>query len=224
MVHPVRGSWLLVFLCWVVGMGLPVTLLAQRLKSQETFPPRPHQNEWYFNDVTHKAWIFQGDDWQLVPVKDCRTVEHCNGHVIIKDGHTYSLATAMGKLVVTQAPRIHCLYSFVVVGGRGHLDYLLDRTGDTLTAVVNNCKIYQDTLEGMPVYCFPAYSPGLENYSCTQLRNWGMMDEEGRWRIEPMFDKPFNFQDGMARVWYKGMPRRINAQGAFLEDAASPQR
>lgn len=138
--------------------------------------------------------------------------------MIIKDGFTYALATADGVIKVEQAPMIRCLYTFVVVGGKGHLQYLLNAAGDTLSPVVDNCKIYEDTVGESRVFCFPAYSPGLERYSCAELRNWGMMDERGKWVIEPKFDKPFHFDGGVALVWYLGLPRQIDEEGRFLED------
>ena len=50
------------------------------------------------------------------------------------------------------------------------------------------------------------------------LRNWGMMDVQGKWRIDPCYDKPFHFDAGRAHVWYKGIPGSIDETGRFLPD------
>lgn len=203
------------FCIWIL---LTLTVDAQQMMTLPPFPKHPQQNDWYFNDIQHKVWIYREDDWQQLPIQNCRKVVCCNDHLILKDGFTYSLADLSGKILLTGSPMITCLYKFVRVGGKGHLDYLLTNRGDTLTAFVNNCKIYEDTVKGKHVFCLPAYSPGLEAFSCAQLRNWGMMDETGKWWIEPKFDKPFHFDHCKSEVWYKGMPSRIDENGDFLEE------
>jgi hypothetical protein len=206
-------------IAFILLLNLPILLLAQSVAfREEPFPNRPSPGQWYFSETQHKVWIYREGEWQALPVKNCRSMEHCNNHVILKEGLTYTLADMQGNIKLRQAPLIYCLYSFVVVGARNGLDYLLNQQGDTLSAVVDNCKIYQDTLDGKRVYCFPAYSPGLERFSCAQLRNWGMMDDQGNWRIEPKFDKPFSFTRGFADVWYMGMPRRIDEAGEFVDE------
>ncbi len=212
----VLGRWLLTS---ILAGAVSMSAFAQdALAPQTDFPKDPQQNEWYFNQVQHKVWVHRGSEWQPFPCEDCRSVKLCNDHAIVKDGFHYMLATQSGRVVVANAPAIRCLDDFIVLGAHNRIEYLLDAAGDTVSALVNNCKIYTDTLKGDIVYCFPRYSPGLEKYNCSQLRNWGMMDVSGNWRIEPRFDKPFHFSDGVAGVWFMGMPRRIDEDGRFLED------
>lgn len=208
------AQWMLLLLAWG---GAAHALHAQRLRAEDSFSANPKEGDWRFDDHLHKAWFFQSGEWKQMPLKNCRSVENCHGHVILKDGFTYTLATESGKILASGAPRLHCEDDFIVLGGPGHLDYLLTSNGDTLTPVVNNCKWMPDTLGGERVYCIPAYSPGLETYSCAQLRNWGMMDPQGRWRIVPQYDHPFHFEKGIATVWYKGRPQTINENGEILE-------
>ncbi len=187
------------------------------LKPLTDFPKRPQQNEWYFNQVQHKVWFYHNDAWQPFPCDDCRLVSLCNDHAIVKDGFHYMLGTQSGRVVVANAPTIRCMDAFIVVGSKNRIEYLLDEDSDTVSALVDNCKISIDTLQGDRVYCFPRYHPGLERYNCAELRNWGMMDAQGNWRIEPMFDKPFTFIDGVADVVYMGQHRNIDEEGMFLE-------
>ena len=202
-------AWALLLL--VLGTHLDAT--AQRMRAADSFPSSPKEGEWHFNDRIHKAWYFQSGRWQEMPLRNCRSVEHCHGLVILKDGLTYTLASKSGKILASGAPRLHCDDDFIVLGGNAHLDYLITTDGDTLTPVVNNCKMMPDTVGGERVYCMPAYAPGMENYSCGQHRNWGMMDAQGRWRIAPQYDHPFHFDNGLASVWYKGRQLRINESG-----------
>ncbi len=215
-VRPLRG----VSLAGLLACGLTGAMHAQSaVLPQIDFPQHPHQNEWYFNQVAHKVWYYRNDAWQPFPCKDCRSVKLCNEHVIVKNGFDYMLATQSGRMVVAKSPNIRCMDAFIVVGSAdSRIDYLLNTDSDTVSALVNNCKIYSDTLEGDIVYCFPRYSPGLEKFNCAHLRNWGMMDAQGKWRIDPCYDKPFHFQSGRAHVWYKGIPGSIDETGKFLPD------
>jgi len=216
MARPLRiGSLAGMLLC-----GLADALLAQAtLLPQTDFPKDPQQNEWYFNQVAHKVWYYHNEEWHPFPCNDCRSVKVCNEHVIIKNGFDYMLATQSGRMVVAKSPHIRCMDALLVVGSSdSRIDYLLSSESDTVSALVNNCKIYTDTLAGETVYCFPRYSPGLEKYNCAHLRNWGMMDVQGKWRIDPCYDKPFHFEGGRAHVWYKGIPGSIDETGRFLPD------
>lgn len=205
----------IIFLCLIL-MALPVGMQAQAAAKSPAFPRHPKEGEWLFSREAHGVWIYKGAQWKQLDIKDCRSLVHCNRHVIIKDGSSYLLADLQGNILSRHSLYIHCFHDFIVVSGRNHIDYLLNDQGDTLTPFVNNCRIYADTLEGEPVFCFPAYSPGLEKYSCLELRNWGMMDARGKWVIEPKYDRPFNFQNGKATVKEKGIYREINEQGTTI--------
>lgn len=190
----------------------------QDVKPLMDYPKKPSQNEWYFNQEQHKVWIYHNEAWQRIPCQDCRWVKLCNDHAIIRDGFHYMLVSASGRVVVANAPAIRCMNTFIIVGGKNRIEYLLDEEGDTVSALVDNCKIYADTLQGDRVYCFPQYSPGLERYNCADLRNWGMMDEQGQWRIEPKYDKPFQFINGRADVVFKARHYWIGEDGELLEE------
>ena len=72
-----------------------------------------------------------------------------------------------------------------------------------------------DTLGGKPCFCMSAaiaIAGDIENYHA-----WGMIDLEGFWLIQPIFDRPFLFQDGFAAVIYYGQQRKINEKGEFVE-------
>jgi hypothetical protein len=216
--HPKCWKWVReIWLVFVFGICM-LEAHAQQPRSSPEFPKHPKEGEWLFSREAHGVWIYQSSAWKQLEIKDCRSFVQCNNHVIVKDGSTYLLADLKGNILSSKSPDIRCFHDFIIVGGQNHLDYLLNDRGDTLTPIVNNCKIFTDTLAGEAVFCFPAYSPGLEKYSCLELRNWGMMDAKGKWVIEPRFDRPFNFQNGKAEVKEKGIYRWIDENGETMEN------
>lgn len=200
---------------WMAGSGQAA---GQSAPARTTdFPAKPDPGQWHFDQTMHKAWHYHDDAWQPFPCNDCRSMTFCNGHVILKNGFSYMLADAAGRVVVAKAPEIKCMDGFVIVSNVNRINYLIDQSGDTVSALVNNCRISRDTVRGEGVYCFPQYIQGLERYNCFDLKNWGMMNATGQWLIEPQFDKPFHFEDGVARVVFKGQHYEIDEQGNFTK-------
>jgi hypothetical protein len=75
----------------------------------------------------------------------------------------------------------------------------------------------QETLQGETVICI-CYCPiGPPAGTCRSLKTWGMLGQDGHWKIEPKFDAPFHFQNGTAEVIYYGQRRKINEKGDFVE-------
>jgi hypothetical protein len=73
------------------------------------------------------------------------------------------------------------------------------------------------TVNGLSAICVPR-TPRESGYlNVSELRAWGMLGENGKWLIEPTFDQPFRFQDGMAEVTYYGQRRKINESGEFVD-------
>jgi hypothetical protein len=44
-----------------------------------------------------------------------------------------------------------------------------------------------------------------------------IIGNRGYWLIEPKFDAPFHFENGIAEVLYYGQKRKINEKGEFVE-------
>jgi hypothetical protein len=202
------------FLCALTGMALAQP--ARDARANLNLPQHAQENEWHFDPISHRAWVYKSAAWVPFPADNCRSVKLCNGHAIVKNGIFYMLAQENGTVVVEKAPAIHCMDALIVVGSFNRIEYLLDQAGDTVSALVDNCKIYNDTVQGTQVYCFPQYQQGLERYNCFDLRNWGMMDGAGKWVIAPKYDKPFKFRNGVAAVIYKGEHLRIDETGELL--------
>ena len=54
-------------------------------------------------------------------------------------------------------------------------------------------------------------------YQWGEIRSWGIIGQSGTWLIEPKYDAPFHFENGIAEVLYYGQRRKINEKGEFVE-------
>ena len=72
----------------------------------------------------------------------------------------------------------------------------------------------QDTLNGRLGFCSTA---ALLFMLSEDTHGWGILGTNGRWLIEPIFDAPFHFQNGIAEILYYGQKRKINEKGEFVE-------
>lgn len=78
-------------------------------------------------------------------------------------------------------------------------------------------RLRPDLLDGQRVYSLPQVVDSRKIYLREDYRNWGLMDGKGRWIIDPIYDKPFKFQDGIAKVEKYGRKMRIDAKGQVVE-------
>lgn len=86
---------------------------------------------------------------------------------------------------------------------------------------VMNDSYLLDSIQGMRAVCLPEPidKKGQHHsfFSWQDCRNWGMIGLNGKWLIEPKFDEPFHFENGIADVRYYGQKRKINEKGEFVE-------
>ncbi len=50
-----------------------------------------------------------------------------------------------------------------------------------------------------------------------EVHSWGMLGINGAWTVEPIYDAPFHFENGVADVLYYSQKRKINEKGEFVE-------
>jgi hypothetical protein len=217
-----------------VGMALlPLFAMGQQARQRSTqrytypkelaFPEKPTPYQWHWDQERHKIWVFKQGQWEPFPCTDCRLLKSCNGHYIVRDRYHYIVARYDGSIVAARSPQVRCLEGFILIDNDQRMRSILNAESDTVATVVSNCVIYTDTIRGEQVFCFPQYQPGLERFNCGSLRNWGMMNAQGQWLIQPDYDKPFRFEGGEAAVVLKGRHFRIDEQGREVPDAADGQ-
>lgn len=86
-----------------------------------------------------------------------------------------------------------------------------------LTPEVTKTLYATIVIRGVTGWCVPAFHGDMRLYDTKEFKNWGILNARGRWVIEPRYDKPFRFVDGVARVIYYGQKRKINLRGEFVD-------
>ena len=49
--------------------------------------------------------------------------------------------------------------------------------------------------------------------------DWGYIDKQGNWLIEPQYRTAFSFQENYAQVWINGLQKIINTQGEVVYES-----
>lgn len=103
--------------------------------------------------------------------------------------------------------------SFVLV------DIRVGKSADERQLTPQVTKKFHSTcmIDGVMVWCVPAFLGNMSQFSANEFRNWGAINARGQWVIEPRYDKPFRFIDGVARVIHYGQKRKINLRGEFVD-------
>jgi hypothetical protein len=77
-------------------------------------------------------------------------------------------------------------------------------------------SVIPDTVQGVAAFCISSLKQKYI-YEEMAIHGWGMLGTNGQWLIEPKFDAPFHFKNGIAEVLYYGQKRKINEKGEFVE-------
>jgi hypothetical protein len=188
------------------------------IKGSHTFPATPSYRTWFLDTIDHKGFHWDGDKWFAFTWAQVKDIIPCRGFVYVPVEGTILCYGAFGRIEdqcqwFTCEDSIHLRWgktTFTAAKARGiacELPSYCDEIKDI---------IQPDTVGGIRAYCLPLWEdhwPG----DCDAPRTWGMLGTNGKWLIAPMFDTPFRFQDGTAKVVHYGQKRRINETGEFVE-------
>ncbi|MFN8397215.1 MAG: WG repeat-containing protein [Bacteroidia bacterium] len=211
-------------------------LLVEVVAAQEktitsgTGEPQSHSPwyDFYLDTQHHRAYSHQpgmhGDPyWSLITDDDVLTLDVCNEMVICFDGdgyHAFGNSYALGFM---SYKGYRCADSLVWLWNR-EIVRVLDSGGNELNEMFGEKSLgciskgsVADTVGGKLVFC--VLSNKLSRYAgpCEDLRAWGMMGLDLQWVIEPKYDEPFNFYNGVAEVVLYGKRLRIDEKGERVE-------
>ena len=199
-------------------------------------PRNPTENTWWYNPKAE--WgihVFHGGAWQELDVDVRQTPQLWHGMVLMADGHDKSVATVDGRLLLDGAERLFWKGEVWGALEAGIHRIVLNRRGDTLvmdTAPMGAPPAWKsdsaafpwvvlpiewDTVAGVLSASLPQYKPGTADLWWEEMRNWGILGQNGQWIVEPKFDEAFRFHNGFADVLYYGEKRKINEKGEFVE-------
>jgi hypothetical protein len=200
------------------------------LPSELDFPLRPQLFQWSFNASRQEVHVFRGY-WMRIDMAYCIKASRCGNFMLLRNGFEsegslswlrggYTITDTTGKILANSIAFGYVADSSLIVwpnwsnGGE-----VLNARGEVV-GTFTRCgagENWTGTVEGIEGVCVPGQIISGLGLTCGDLRNWGIMGENGQWLIEPKFDAPFYFQDGIADVVYYGQKRKINEKGEFME-------
>jgi hypothetical protein len=182
------------------------------------------ENEWFLNTKDLHIWHVWKGKWSMFRLSRCTNATVCHQFLLLHfDYGTMDLVRASGRQAKPNfAKRFqYQCYDSLSTMEFGTTFVLFDHLGNTLAEIdMKDCPNQQMVnFQGKAAFCVPQYIslPDTEMFACTELKDWGLLGTKGRWLIEPRFDIPFRFENGIAEVVYYGEKRRINEKGEFVK-------
>ncbi len=219
----------LIFACGLLAAPLPIlaqvsqrTLILQGKGNPNHFSPG---TEWFLD--TKKQRLYQlsmevGKDsyWERLNTLPVDTLFECNGYAIYHTQNGYNVHRSRTDLF--EFDGCTCGDSLLWVWNEYYLANYDARDPDLHLDFSNVYPCWDsasglDTVLDQPAFCIARSLSAIAPVDCNGLRCWGMMDVNGNWRVEPKFDGPFHFENGIAEVLYYGQKRKINEKGEFVE-------
>ena len=197
------------------------------------FPSNPAPDDWYSDPKRHDLWRWDGK-WILVK-EYAYQVHACHGFITCVLQGKLTVLNRQGK--ETMYPeRFFCgdsvflAYTVLsveaykpVVGHRLMSDIpglvFYDQQGDSILGYFNvSADIQQYEIQKMTAWCLPdpQYDAGYARLPYPEIHFWGVFGENGKWLIQPIYDAPFHFKNGIAEVIYYGQKRKINENGEAI--------
>ena len=180
---------------------------------------------WYYNTQSGKLSLLRDNGWRLMSgIWGFDRMVLCDRLVLVEEMHLTYIYNVHGDLLSVLLAK-DMLPDSVLQGSRHISQYSKNGLGGISQPVTiakcKTCAAYNlPRLRGKDVLCVPQYVDGILKGGVHQneaRKNWGMLSTDGEWLIEPIYDAPFVFQDGIAEVIYYGEKRKINEQGEFVE-------
>jgi hypothetical protein len=217
--------WITILLPWILIFGIKAqpTILKGQLRPEY---PMPHT--WFLDTVRHQMARFNGVLWQTTDqATQISDMIPCGELVILQatySGRPYKAILDTSSIFSNLTSRYYCgesilwteyaqKHEILFTGPRFDANQPIRLTMSVHAA----CDTFHvDTLNGVLAFCMPDYVPSMYG-RCEDYHNWGMLSTNAHWLIEPKFDAPFHFKNGIAEVLYYGQKRKINEQGEFVE-------
>ena len=175
--------------------------------------------DYYLDHFGRQAYFVEEGKARLIQ-GDCRAIRNWYDLAVLEIGDHYALGDHHG--IRYKAIRELQMEDSILVVIKDSITLVLNAHGRVVSAMlmdntaVRN-RLRPDLLNGQRVYCLPQVVDSRKIYQREDYRNWGLMDGKGRWIIDPIYDKPFKFQDGIAKVEKYGRKMRIDAKGQVVE-------
>lgn len=219
--HPMRGLRnRAIFWYWVL-ISLPSLASAQvPILQGPDIPQNSLHADWYLDTVAHRVYHRQ-PDWKLVPSSHVFSLRSCGKYLLMTTIHITYVALENEEFVgagtacecLDRLVRMRNENAYFFWGDAGYLGRALCGNDEPAEAIF----LPTDRVGGVPAFCISATENKDSKIYLNDAHAWGMIDLKGKWLIEPKYDAPFHFENGVAEVIYYGQRRKINEKGEFVE-------
>lgn len=195
----------------------------------KSLPKKCREGDWYNNpQKPGEVWTYTQSRWVKLIAGDGRPPFEYQGLIWIPIKEHHALATTSGQLIIEDASLVtNNGLVFLGIASGDHF-FAINGKGDTLSYFKFTYPTHHHSSWHDPGWTrvrlgndhfdvLPQFVPSTEDFLMIRLRNWGMLGADGTWVIEPKFDAPFYFENGIAEVLYYGQKRKINEKGEFVE-------
>jgi hypothetical protein len=186
-------------------------------------PPPGTPGMWYMDTVDHRIWNHMFSEWNSIRKGYCVRHTTCRDLMAFYNGDEWYIYDAQTGKFVVLGEKFTCLEGMAIVGWSAVNRYYVDTAYVGWSWVMDNTKYpavpwLPDTLNGIPAYCASSFTNSFQiGMLSTEAHAWGMLGYNGQWLVEPKYDKPFRFKNGIAEVLLYGERRRINEKGEELK-------
>lgn len=189
------------------------------IRGGEKLKGSPPVCNYYLDHFGRQAYFVEARSARPI-AGDCRAIKNWYDLAVLELGDHYALGDHSGLRYM--AIRELQMEDSILVLIKDSMTVVLNAHGKLVSAMlVDNTsarnRLRPDMLDGHRVYCLPQVLDVRKTYQREDYRNWGLMDGKGRWIIDPIYDKPFKFQDGLAKVEKYGRKMRIDVKGKVVE-------
>ncbi len=215
---------LLMVMVLTCGLLAHLSVGAQIRYSKKADLPAPEPNvDWFLDTLKHKVWYYPGggEKWESLNLFDFQPFETCGNILILPkmDGSEIYLSKSFFS-PFSYGDSLFCGQSVVTFFSKKEIQIIAIPPQGIIAKrlLLPNAPLQLETLNGRKGYCLYSCYGHFSIMEQSDIRTWGIIDREnGQWLIQPIYDEPFHFKNGIAEVGYYGQKRKINEQGEFVE-------
>ncbi len=211
--------------CCIVAMFLlanPMVQAQSRIAKGAGDPQGLRDHDWYLDTIDGGLWWAKQNVWVHSNFSPADEIFACGKLTVIHRSTGYAAIKGEGNLLCSHVPTIRCLDTLLLLENAPRLSFMRTSDGRFASDYTFGYRCWNaddppDTIAGIMAYCAVANIRPNNPIECNEMRTWGMIGFNGHWLIEPKYDAPFHFQNGIADVLYYGQKRKINEKGEFVE-------
>ncbi len=187
-------------------------------------PPERVTADWYLDTLAHRAWHYgeKTENWSILETTNVNAIRRCSGVVNLRAERHEVLVTQSGK-EFAGGGYCACFEEVIQICNGSYCFFVRDST--TLAwADANAGPTLWESADppishlGSLAFCATSTFIVPNRNRIEEMHAWGILATTGEWLIQPIFDAPFHFENGIAEVLYYGQKRKINEKGGFVDE------